>query len=388
MASATQLGLGSHSRRISSLDGLRGVAAVVVVLTHAMNLFPDLGKIAFQSGPQQEPFSLAWMVIYTPIHLFWEGTGAVCIFFVLSGIVLTVPVVRSFDFSWWSYYPSRFIRLYLPVWGAVVLGYLLVVAVNRESDSGNLWLESLPKTPAVAGAAKDLLLFFGPSGLISPLWSLRYEVLFSLLLPICIWLAVNVHANVLLKLGVALAITTAGGILGSPTLQFMPIFLLGVFLAVERDSIDKLAHLLGTAGWVATLGIGLLLLVSRWLVMLTSPPKWVDGATIGSTAIGALLIVFVVWKWQLAAQAFATRPVRWLGTVSFSLYLVHEPIILTIRYWLLNYPVALSAVLGVVVSIPAAILFYVAVERPSHRLSRFVGRLLKKQRPARSPFVK
>ena len=42
-------------------------------------------------------------------------------------------------FRWRAYYPSRMLRLYLPVWGALVLGFVLYEAVPRTVELGRSW---------------------------------------------------------------------------------------------------------------------------------------------------------------------------------------------------------------------------------------------------------
>lgn len=69
------------SRRISELDSIRGLAALSVVLCQILNIFPPLPKI----------------LSYTPIRIFWE---AVVLFFVLSGFVLSIPFIRTTNFSY------------------------------------------------------------------------------------------------------------------------------------------------------------------------------------------------------------------------------------------------------------------------------------------------
>lgn len=53
-------------------------------------------------------------MIRSPLHALWEGKGAVYIFFVLSGIVLTLPAVKArqagnTDYSWRAFYPVTFL---------------------------------------------------------------------------------------------------------------------------------------------------------------------------------------------------------------------------------------------------------------------------------------
>jgi peptidoglycan/LPS O-acetylase OafA/YrhL len=59
---------------------------------------------------------------------------------------------------------------------------------------------------------------------------------------------------------------------------------------------------------------------------------------------------------------------RFLGLVSFSLYLVHEPIVIAIAQFV-DRPM-LTVFIAVPVCIAVAAAFWMLVERPSHRLSR------------------
>lgn len=83
------------------------------------------------------------MVAYhTPLNLLWAGQQAVILFFVLSGFVLVELARRMASRGRWvrSYYVQRLVRLYLPVWGAVLLAVLLALAVPRHTAGLSPWL--------------------------------------------------------------------------------------------------------------------------------------------------------------------------------------------------------------------------------------------------------
>jgi len=91
--------------RLSSLDGLRGVAAMSVVGEHCFLIFPIMWA-AFGAAPAGHAGFPLWVraLTYSPLKLFWAGGPAVVIFFVLSGLVLSLP--------FWSGRPQTF-RVYL-----------------------------------------------------------------------------------------------------------------------------------------------------------------------------------------------------------------------------------------------------------------------------------
>jgi peptidoglycan/LPS O-acetylase OafA/YrhL len=121
------------SARMASLDGLRGLAALVVVVQHCALTLPSLANQYLAPNAA----SPAWWLTYTPAYLAWAGREAVLVFFVLSGLVLALPRLsgRRSD-GWSSYYRKRLLRLYLPVLAAVALTALVLVLVPRTGAAG------------------------------------------------------------------------------------------------------------------------------------------------------------------------------------------------------------------------------------------------------------
>ena len=72
----------SPSHRYPQLDSLRGLAALTVVFEHCLRIDPWLLQGI-------SPW-LEWAAQSTPLHILWAGGNAVLLFFVLSGLVLTL----------------------------------------------------------------------------------------------------------------------------------------------------------------------------------------------------------------------------------------------------------------------------------------------------------
>ncbi|XTR51760.1 acyltransferase family protein [Pseudarthrobacter sp. So.54] len=102
----------SGQTRVTQLDGLRGIAALVVVACHVLSTLPGIGSVV--EGDRSAGLSTAgeWAV-FSPLHILWNGTPAVHVFFVLSGFVLVLPFTRPGATGWGQYYAKRFFRLYL-----------------------------------------------------------------------------------------------------------------------------------------------------------------------------------------------------------------------------------------------------------------------------------
>jgi len=80
--------------KIRYLDGLRGLAAFVVVLSHFVVVFyPAL----YTANPEEVRFvsQLDLIIAGTPLNILYNGNFAVCIFFILSGYVLTYKFFRD-----------------------------------------------------------------------------------------------------------------------------------------------------------------------------------------------------------------------------------------------------------------------------------------------------
>ena len=321
-----------------------------------------------------------WL-LYTPLHLLWAGTEAVYVFFVLSGLVLARSVIRGHPFDWRAYFPSRLARLYLPVLGAVGFAALTILIVPRAGAESS-WVMFHPASYSLQTAFQDVTLVGGTSNVVTPLWSLQWEVLFSLLLPIFIviargrWLAATVSA--------CLALTAVGYSTGILFVAFMPMFAIGVAIAYQWDRIERTSTVISTrrGGWLAwpiALLAALLMICSYWLLY----PIVGDSAPIlvwtrPLVVSGAVIVVIAAAVWPPLRRLLAWRPFHWLGLISFSLYLVHDPIIVATAFLLDG--AKWTVIVGIAVSVIFAVAFYFAVERPSHHLSRRISR-----RAARRP---
>lgn len=364
--------------RHAALDGLRGVAALVVVIHHSLLMVAVLATPYYSYAPAAEPGTLPWWLTHTPLHLVWEGSGAVYVFFVLSGFVLTLPVLRG-GYDWVAYYPQRLIRLYLPVWGALLFAVATFFLIPRTETVSSAWLAYHPREVGRGALLKDAALVLDAGWHASPLWSLAWEVLFSLALPVVIWVAVKLRRTHVLVVVASMAVTTLGGVLEEPSLMYLPMFVIGVILAFNQDVIRGWASRLRTPGWIGLTVLAVFGLTSRWLIMAFGAPRPLIGATIGLALVAAAYFVLMAMTWSAARRIFEARPLRTLGRLSFSLYLVHEPIVVAAGFAFPDNPIVAIPVALAIIAVVTP-LFYVAVERPSHRLAVTVGRAVRSRR--------
>lgn len=355
------------SGRFRAFDGLRGAAAVVVLAHHALLTFSPFAAPYFD---QPVVGSFARAMVYSPVHLLWAGTEAVYLFFVLSGFVL-VWVARGPSMNWERYFPSRLVRLYLPVAAAVGFAWLTFALWPRTGVGHSMWLDVAPRADTPSMIATDVTLLNGTSGAITPLWSLQWEVLFSLLLPI--YVLVSRRLGLLWQLAGAIAVSCSGVYLGNPLLTFLPMFALGAALATNwgtlssrflRDRWSGVQHV----AWACAVALALVFASAQWVTRSFGDPGWTGVLAHGAVLAGITFLVAATAMWGPLRRVFESRPFQWLGAISFSLYLVHEPIMKAVGF---TYPGSVAALLvAVVIAVAVAQAFYLGAERPIHRLAR------------------
>lgn len=326
-------------------------------------------------------WSLEWWLVNTPLHLLWEGTAAVYVFFILSGLVLAKAVYASDgSFGWRVFYTQRLLRLYLPIWAAVLFTVFTFSIVPRTADMGSAWIQAGATEVTLSRTVRDLTLVLGTGGLSSPLWSLRWEILFSLLLPLYVWVAYLVRRRPLLTIAGCLMVVAAGDMLNQDVLRYMPMFAIGVLLfplievsqEMQRNEVVARKHAAGAP----ILVLGLLLLNLRWLAPALTADVIAGGVLLGLSTLGAIMVVICASQYPPVARFLSSSPLLWLGRISFSLYLVHEPIIIGTAYLFgpgneyIASPVAMAA------SFIVCSLFFRFVERPSHMVAKKAAKVI------------
>lgn len=355
-----------NTSRLSALDGLRGVAAVIVLVHHSLLVVPALAAPYFG---QVVVGGRASVLVNTPLHLVWAGTEAVYLFFILSGLVLAFSL-RSRSFSWMSYFPSRLARLYLPVFGAVLLGASVIALTPAADAADSIWVRNRPADYELGEMLTDATLLGGSSNAITPLWSLQWEVLFSLLLPLYIYASRRVHPG--LQAASFLALSMLGAYAQVNSLKFLPMFGIGVALASIWDALsNRLAQLsprVSAVFWSVALVAAVLMTTSYWTTRTLLPVELAGAVTLPVILIGISVIIVAAVNAPLLPRLLSSRPFKFLGVISFSLYLVHEPIVIAAAQ-VTDRPM-MVVVVAVPASIAVAVGFWYLVERPSHRLSR------------------
>jgi peptidoglycan/LPS O-acetylase OafA/YrhL len=328
--------------------------------------------------------SVWWLISATPIKVFSAGTEAVLVFFVLSGLVVPLPMLARR--GWIGFFTSRLLRLYLPVWASLVFAGVVIALVPHPSTAvvPGSWVERTNGTKASLG------LLFSEAGLLrksfssnTVLWSLTWEVVFSLALPVFLLLGVAAR-RYWLPAGIAcVALTFVGKVLDVNALLYLPVFFLGTLVAVNLDSLRAWAQRRrATSAWPGwmLLALSLLLLITSWMLRPVIPAGTLPSDALGClTPVGAVGLVLCAIVFRPVRAGLSARLPQWLGRVSFSLYLTHLPILVALVYLFGDRAWPLVALVGIPISLGVANLFWRWVEAPSHRLAKRIGRLASRQ---------
>lgn len=354
-----------------ALDGVRGIAAVVVLLYH----------LTLMARPRLEETAGLWeWITQSPLRPLTAGSEAVLVFFVLSGLVVSIPALSG-SFDWLRYYPSRLLRLYLPVIAAVLFAVALIVFVPRlpGAITPDSWLANrVASSISVSQVIEESSLLPQTYTIVNVLWSLRWEVMFSVLLPVFVVVGLATKRHRALAAVLAIALGVVGRVLDVDALVYLPTFFLGTMIAVNLRELRAWAARVSARGrglvWAALAGASAVLLVASWLARPFAPAgSSLSAALWGLAGAGAAGLIIVAIGSPFAERMLSARLPRWLGRISFSLYLVHVPVLASVAFVLGDENWPLVAAIAIPASFAIAWLFHVAVETPSHRLARRAG---------------
>ena len=363
--------------RFKSLDSLRGLAALAVVFHHCLLTLP---------ASVRGHGSVAWWMTATPLRLLVDGSGAVLLFFVLSGFVLAASIQSGLakdpdGFDYGRFAAKRFLRIYPPFAFAVFVSaglYLLIQPVPVEGLSAWFNTQSWAYPVAPAMLAGHLLMTdqHRDMSLINVMWSLVHELRISLIFPLIFFgmrarPAVTLTIAAILSAGANYALSQ-GGL--SPlvqtlcgTTQYGLMFAAGTLLYLNSQTIS--AWMAKTGPWASVAAI----VLGGYLFFL---PRTLPVLSLWATGLAAMLYVIAAFGSGALVKLLSGKVLSWLGQVSYSLYLLHLPVLLTVFHLFSGKAplgVLLAATVGI--SLIAAHLSYRWIEQPSMALGRWATKV-------------
>lgn len=324
--------MGSSQKRLFALDAARGVAAFLVMLSH-------VGALSWVPWDSKLP-------TWAERSFFMLGSPSVDLFFVLSGFVITRTVLAT-PLKLKNYIVWRLIRLLPVAWFAVALGWMVKTLISTSSPADSaLWQHlSLNITTldwiGFISLLYPLNLDFAKINI--ALWSLQPEMLFVFIFPMLLlitqrspWLFFILFWTISFVLTIATQ---------SFPFLYLPLFFLGMIGAIRPPKIlhkykpyklviAGLVWILITNIWVEYNMQDEFGFVKRYLDM------W-----------GAFIVIFALSQWKKEPHS----TLIFLGKISYSLYVIHLPILM-LSAWLAHNWFGLNYWYGGFAGIPFAII--------------------------------
>ncbi|MET3650312.1 acyltransferase family protein [Dyella japonica] len=370
-----------------SADGLRGLAALNVLLCHLLiSSYPRAfeGLYPGAAAADATPSKLDAIIGAPFLNVLWNGNFAVCVFFVLSGYVLTKSFVDTGSMASLQVRAARrYLRLSVPILGSTLLAYCFYAAGFNFADDMKLvthsrWLDQFHDIPvSIATALREGLyggIFLGKSTYAPVLWTMKIEFIGSML--VFGFRAINPKGW---SGAVTAATTTLALVLWFP--QDWPLymgFLAGSYLGQVKLTSSRLL-------------IGLLLIIAIYAGSFDFTGRYNYAAALPINdwgrkhlfnVLGAVALLYVV-RCGIFDRVLQSRPAQFLGRVSYSLYLVHITVLFSIysgtfsflqRSSHLDYEATTAAAAGIAIlaSLVIADTFERIIDRTGIRLSRSV----------------
>lgn len=307
--------------RILELDGLRGLAVIVVVLAHYLAEVPNGFFL----------LSLAWL----GVDVFFALSG-----FLIAGILIDNRESKNY-FS--AFYIRRSCRIF-PIYFLFIPP--LVVLIHYLRQSGCEWLaEPLPMIGYLTYTQNIFMAWTNQDGGLSliPTWTLAVEEQFYMLLPLVVMFVPHRHLLKTFLVLIALAPILRSTLmyqLGSDhisALVLLPcrwdtLFWGAIAAIVWRD--EKLKSMVfkddGKLLKIILVGaiwfVPLMLFCEKFTVL---PLRLSLGLTV--VGLGSASYILLVVSKKLSGKLLLTKPLRFFGSISYGMYLVHQPILVLLH---------------------------------------------------------
>jgi peptidoglycan/LPS O-acetylase OafA/YrhL len=348
----------SVGSRYVALDGMRGIAAAIVVFYHFAIMFALPNR---------------WY-----LRPFVTGEAAVLLFFTLSGFVLSLPYWNKGTVGPYNtYLMRRFFRIVVPLTFARIVALVGDYFFGRGNLPLSPWYYLTWQDPiTVRFVVRELVFDTGPR-LNTAFWSLRYEIVVSLAFPILLALLGKLKLSrstwliaILYVLGADLLPYAAQDVqLYHETVRYGAMFLLGAVIAQQRQQLRMICDRLHVGTKIAVLlcsmacygDAGKYLLPKSSIAYLREP-----FIVLGAAGLIIMGLYFVEFR-----KALETALPVYLGRISYSLYLIHGTVLFALTnllYW--KSPPWVIFFLYLSFSFSFAHLFCVTIEEPFLRLGK------------------
>lgn len=380
-----------ENNKLSSVEGVRGLACFMVLLSHLSSIF-----FPYLHGQHEELIRSSFdaLLFKLPLGFMYSGTGAVYIFFCLSGYILTYACASKGDVptNAAKMFSARYLRLAIPTFVSIVICYIVLVIFPNNSE-GMSWISGW-------GSGIDLSLFsalrnaifssvfLGDASYNWVVWTMQLELFGSFV----IFFSISVIDNIYYKKTIYLILAFLIGINFPTKFGFgYSAFLIGAFIyympSIKNRFLSYLILLIGLYlcgyhykqsfySWLSVFETGYLKSIN------------VSGSFLYLMLSGCAL-VFVALKSNILNAITSNKVSVWMGKMSFSAYLLQmpvffliSPISLTIRNaFSIGYTLSafITSAICLTVIYVLAVIFQRTVDAKSVTMSKYMINVLVKK---------
>lgn len=315
----------ASTERLHQLDGLRGVAALVVVVFHGLAAFAPALTPDLHADPH-------W-IADVPLAVAFNGPFAVMVFFVLSGFVVSTAVTRRSDPVMLTI-SLRYLRLTLPALASILLAWALLQifptsAAGLHAANGARWLihihnGDIPSLIAALQHGVYGIYRWGASDFNNVLWTMRPELAGSVGIYLIYAMLPHRYRSAALVVTLPLIL-----LVGSPL--YYCAFSLGALLQEARSAgrLPRIspAFFFGLGLVLGSHGAGFAERHGFDVLPVLLQPGNKEGVLY---ALAAAFVVYGCLTSRRVSRLLSSPSCLFLGRISFGLYLVHVPLLMTL----------------------------------------------------------
>jgi peptidoglycan/LPS O-acetylase OafA/YrhL len=333
--------------------------------------FSELGFAAYRSDPYRPGFDglrgIGFLMVVTahipavPLYSYLQGWTAVWVFFVISGYLVAMLLIREERrrgrIAFGSFLIRRFFRIVPSYYAAIVIYGVACYVLPPLADEFTAFMVRLPYYLALLpeyAHTSDFTIFVHS-------WTVGIELKFYLFFPLVFF----VTRSAAWRFAITAAVTGLLIAIGSFTANSYCALLFGVMLAqlLEWPRVYAVIAKLTRVPVAVPLGL---------VVALFAMLRYTEQLT-AVAAVATYLVAYVMLQRGALLRLFEVAPLVYLGQRSYGAYLLHV-LVIHIGYMLFGSTTPLSGVLTtaftLVVTIPAAEVLYRLVERPGMDFAR------------------
>lgn len=324
--------------KINAAESIRGLACVAVVFSHlSLTFLPFLHN--FESVDSSGVAWIDWLH-HSPFGFLYSGTGAVFVFFVLSGYVLSYAILRKDDIPLKIKAMSlkRYPRLAIPAGISCLVAFaILSIPVDTSNILGN-WMQKYGvSSPTLLNALYEGFLgsfIFGYINTNWVLWTMQIELIGSFVLFALLYIY---YINKKLFIPVAI-ISPMPFVTISPVVALgIYAFVFGIFIYLYGKKIPTIISILLLIAGLYFSGVNS---TSNSYALFTSILGTKTSILLNFAA--GICIVYSILMNEKLSKVLDKKPLVKLGALSFSIYLLHIPLIYLIAVPIFNLILNLS----------------------------------------------